>query len=73
MIFPTGAEAGCVSYELYQSEVETNTFHLLETYDDDEALARHHQSPHFAELVSSLTDKLAIGIQIECLGALNFQ
>lgn len=71
MILPTRAEAGCISYALFRSEERTSTFHLLETYADDAALASHHQSAHFAELVASLADKLARGIQIERITALD--
>lgn len=71
MVLPTRAEAGCVKYDLYQSKEDATNYHLLETYDDDEALARHHQSSHFAELVASLTDKLAANIQIKRIGAID--
>ena len=73
MILPTRAEVGCVRYELYQSEEQAAAYHLLETYIDDEALVRHHQSSHFAELLTGLTDKLAIDIQIKRLGAIDDQ
>lgn len=64
MILPTRAETGCVRYELFRSKEKTGTFHLLETYANDDALASHHASPHFAELVASLADKLASDLQI---------
>lgn len=64
MILPTRAEAGCVRYELFRSKEKTGTFHLLETYANDDALASHHASPHFAELVAGLADKLASDLQI---------
>ena len=70
MILPTRAEAGCVRYELFRSKEKTGTFHLLETYANDDALASHHASPHFAELVASLADKLASDLQIQSLSTL---
>ena len=70
MIAPTRAEAGCIRYELFRAEDKPCTFHLLETYADDEALARHHQSAHFVELVASLADRLAQEIRIDRLVAL---
>ena len=73
MLVPTRAEPSCVSYELYQSEEDAATFHLLESYTSDEALASHQQSPHFAGLLSGLTDKLASDIQIKRLGVLDVQ
>jgi quinol monooxygenase YgiN len=71
MIPPTNAEAGCVRYELFRSEKKFGTFHLLETYADEEALGIHHKSAHFTELVASLADKLARDIQIEHFVALD--
>ena len=71
MIKPTRAEAGCVRYELFRSKEKTGTFHLLETYANDEALDSHHASPHFAELVASLVDKLASDLQIQNLSTLD--
>lgn len=65
MIALTRAEPGCVRYELFGSEDHPGTFHLVETYADDAALASHHASAHFAELVLSLTGKLARDIRIE--------
>ncbi len=71
MIKPTRAEVGCIRYELFRSNDKTGTFHLLETYADDEALGHHHASPHFAELVASLADKLASDLQIQSLSTLD--
>ncbi len=71
MIQPTRAEAGCFRYELFRSKEKTGTFHLLETYANNEALANHHASPHFAELVASLANKLACDLQIQSLSTLD--
>ena len=71
MIKPTRAEAGCVRYELFRSKEKTGTFHLLETYADDEALGKHRALPHFAEVVANLADKLASDLQIQNLSTLD--
>lgn len=63
----TRAEPGCVRYELFGSEDHLGSFHLLETYADEATLSSHHASPHFAALVTSLSDKLAQEIRIERL------
>jgi len=70
MITRSLAETGCVRYELFRSEEKANTFHLLETYANAEALASHHRSAHFTDLVASLADRLVQVIQIERLAAL---
>ncbi|MDO6387727.1 putative quinol monooxygenase [Uliginosibacterium sp. 31-12] len=70
MIEPTRAEPGCLHYALFASQEAAGTFHLLETYADDAALAAHHASAHFAALVESIGDKLAREIRIERISAL---
>ncbi len=70
MIPQTRAEPGCICYELFGAEEHPGTFHLLETYADDNALSSHHASPHFAALAASLSDKLAQEIRIERLVSL---
>lgn len=70
IVLPTRAETGCISYALFGSQEKVSSFHLLEVYADDAALASHHQSAHFTELVASLTDKLANDIKIERIAAL---
>lgn len=71
MIPATRSEAGCVSYALLGSEDKAGVFRLVETFADDAALTRHHQSAHFAELVANLATKLACGIEIERMTALD--
>lgn len=66
----TRHEPGCVSYELFGSQEKPGTFHLLETYADDKSLAAHHASVHFAELVASISGKLARDIRIERVSSL---
>lgn len=71
MIPATRAETGCIRYELFVSEETACTFHLLETYADDAALASHHASAHFAELVANLAGKVARDIRIERFASLD--
>lgn len=71
MVPTTRNEAGCVSYALFSSKDKAGVFHLVETYIDDAALASHHQSTHFAELVANLATKLACGTEIERINALD--
>lgn len=71
MIPVTRAETGCISYLLFRSDEQAGVFQLLESYADDAALASHQQSAHFAELVASLTEKLAGDIHIARITALD--
>jgi quinol monooxygenase YgiN len=49
MLNPTRAEAGCESYELYESDA-MGRFYLIETWESQAALDRHMATPHFERL-----------------------
>ena len=41
-------ESGCRRFEIHRRLERPTSFRLWEVYDDLDALARHHASPHFA-------------------------
>jgi quinol monooxygenase YgiN len=43
------AEPGCRYYQPYRDRDEPRVFHIFEVYDDEDALAAHGASAHFAE------------------------
>ncbi|MCL4708924.1 antibiotic biosynthesis monooxygenase [bacterium] len=43
---PTLAEAGCLTYDLYQSPEKKNEFMRYEVWRNDEALELHKMMPH---------------------------
>jgi quinol monooxygenase YgiN len=43
---PTRAEAGCLTYDLYQSPDRKHEFMRLEVWESAEALEAHKQAPH---------------------------
>ena len=49
MLLPTRAEAGCKSYELYESD-SRGRFYLWEVWENQAALDRHAATPHFRHL-----------------------
>ena len=42
-------EPGCRYYQPYRDPDEPRVIHIFEVYDDEDALAAHAASPHFAE------------------------
>jgi quinol monooxygenase YgiN len=59
-------EAGkTLSYDLYRSKSDPNTFLFIESYADDEALAAHRTTPHMAEFGAALQGLLAARTEIE--------
>lgn len=48
------AEAGCISYRLYQDTENANDFVFVEEWESDEALQHHFATPHIAEFMRSI-------------------
>ena len=46
LVEPTRAEAGCLHYELVQSQKDPREFTFFEKWASEEALAAHTQTPH---------------------------
>jgi quinol monooxygenase YgiN len=59
LITPTRAEAGCLSYELHQSETDPADFVFIEEWRSGAAIAAHMQSPHVQEAFSKVPPLLA--------------
>ncbi|MCB8942211.1 MAG: antibiotic biosynthesis monooxygenase [Ardenticatenaceae bacterium] len=53
------AEAGCISYQFYESLAEPNTFFLFEEWETADALQAHLQQPHTTEFGGQLAGVLA--------------
>lgn len=63
MVAPSRAEAGCQQYDAYQSE--TGQIVVVETWDDEAALAVHGETPHMATFRDRIKDLLAGPVVIE--------
>jgi quinol monooxygenase YgiN len=48
------ADAGCISYRLYEDSEIENDFVFLEEWESDEALRRHFATPHVAEFMGAI-------------------
>jgi quinol monooxygenase YgiN len=59
LIEPTRAEAGCVSYTLFESESEPGTFITEEVWKSHEDLAGHMNTPHVAAALGAAGEHLA--------------
>jgi quinol monooxygenase YgiN len=46
LLAPTRAEAGCLSYDLHQSQSDPTLFALYENWVSQEALDAHFQTPY---------------------------
>jgi len=54
LIEKTRGEAGCISYELFQSQGNPNELTFIETWESPEALDVHAKSEHFTRIVPQL-------------------
>lgn len=52
-------EAGCVSYELYESAAAPGTFVTVEAWTDQAALQAHMQTPHLQAALATFGTHLA--------------
>jgi quinol monooxygenase YgiN len=59
LVPPTRAEAGCVSYDLYESDGEPGTFITIELWRARSDLDGHMQSEHIAAVFASAGEALA--------------
>lgn len=53
------AEAGCITYQFYESLAEANTFFLFEEWETADALQAHLKQPHTTEFGTRLAHLLA--------------
>lgn len=56
MVEKSRAEEGCLQYDLYQESSDTNTFHLIERWENEQTLAAHKLTPHFDIFKEKLPD-----------------
>lgn len=47
MIEASREEEGCMLYNIYQMQEKPNTFVVVETWENDEALKNHQNSDHY--------------------------
>lgn len=59
LVAPTRDEAGCISYDLYESTTEPGTFVTVESWKAQEDLDGHMASPHIAATFAAAGDHLA--------------
>ena len=59
------AEAGCVSYQFYESLAEPNTFLLFEEWETAEALQNQFKQPHTNQFGSQLAHYLASEMSVK--------
>lgn len=63
----TRQEAGCLAYDLFESEAAPGTFVTVERWVDQAALDEHMASPHVAAAFGAADDALAGDVAIHPL------
>jgi quinol monooxygenase YgiN len=58
LVGPTQSEAGCLSYELFESASAPGTFVTIETWRSQEDLDGHFTTPHVQQALAGAGDYL---------------
>jgi quinol monooxygenase YgiN len=53
---PSRAEAGCITYNLYEQQPGANEFLFFEEWADQAALDAHFQTPHFKNFMKEFPE-----------------
>ncbi len=67
LIQHTRKEPGVIKYDWYHDHSEPNTFVVLETYENLEALQAHEKSEHFQKVILSAKEWLAAPLEARIL------
>ena len=59
LVAPTRAEAGCISYELFQADSDPTEFVTIEEWTDQAAIDGHMASDHIAAALAAAPEILA--------------
>lgn len=59
------AEAGCITYQIYQHPENPAEFFIFEEWENQEALEKHFQTPHMQKFNQFLAKALAGATQIK--------
>jgi len=54
LVEATRNEIGCIKYELYQDEKDSNIISMIEAWESREALDSHLHSEHFTRIVPAI-------------------
>nr|WTB34856.1 antibiotic biosynthesis monooxygenase [Streptomyces sp. NBC_00830]WTB35043.1 antibiotic biosynthesis monooxygenase [Streptomyces sp. NBC_00830] len=52
-------ESGCLRFEAFQDTTDPDTYHLLEVYRDEQAVAAHRETAHYARWLEAAQEFLA--------------
>jgi quinol monooxygenase YgiN len=64
LVTPTRAEAGCVVYDLHESNTEPGLFVFYETWKAEADLDAHFQTPHMLALAQKIPELVEGSIDI---------
>lgn len=59
LVAPTRQEQGCIEYTLHRDNQNPAVFVFYETWEDQSALERHMNSPHFISYINAVDGMIA--------------
>ena len=69
LLAATHAEEGNLSYELYENAGDANSFMMIETWRDAEAVASHNTSTHFTAFAAKAGEFLTAPLDVKVFNA----
>lgn len=69
LLTATHAEEGNLSYELYEKAGEANSFIMVETWRDAEAVSSHNTSAHFTAFSAKAGEFLSAPLDVKVFSA----
>lgn len=64
LIQPTRLEAGCINYDLHQSNTDKADFRFYENWESEEAFDQHLKTPHIQSFLEKADDLLSEPVEI---------
>ncbi len=71
LIPPTRSEAGCINYNLHQSQIEKGLFMFYENWTSRETLDEHLATPYLDDFLSKVDDLLDRPVDIQLFDKLD--
>lgn len=64
LIDKSNEEEGCISYDLYENNDDSNSLVLIENWISEDAIDIHNKSLHFTSMIPKIKEMASIDINI---------
>jgi len=64
LIDKSNEEEGCISYDLYENNDDSNALVLVENWVSEDAIDIHNKTPHFTSMMPKLKELASIDVNL---------